>query len=104
MVIASASQVDSGEEPLQGLDGRLLGADDRFGVGECGERLIALSRQEESFQIAAEGLALVALAEQVVELLGIGFQQTGGRGITAPPLCQQTTGSRKSPIPRYTSP
>jgi len=31
-----------GEEPLQALGGRLLGADHRFGVGQGGQRLVAL--------------------------------------------------------------
>ena len=48
------SQVELGEKPLQALCLAVLRADDGFGVGEGGERLIAFGGQEQPLQIAAE--------------------------------------------------
>lgn len=68
-----------GQEPLQALRGGSLGAEDRLGADQAGERLVALPRQQQPLQVSAEGAALGDVGEQIVELAGVGFERTGGR-------------------------
>lgn len=65
------------KKPLQLLGLRLRRASDRLGVGQRRERLVALRRQKESFEVAAEGFALAAALEQVIEGDGEVLQRTG---------------------------
>ncbi len=66
-----------GQEPLQALHLRLLRTGQRLGVRQCGERLVALRRQQQPFQIAPERFALVASRKQTIKLQGEIFQWTG---------------------------
>ena len=68
------------EEPLQALRLRMLRTNDWFGVGKGGQGLVALGRQQETFQVAAKAIALIPLRKEGVERVAVRFQGTrGGR-------------------------
>jgi hypothetical protein len=54
----------------------VLGADDRFGAGQRGERLVAVARQQQARKVGAEAAPLLEPGEQRVEL---GVVPTAGR-------------------------
>jgi len=66
-----------GEKPLQPLHGLVLGADDRLGAGQRGERLVAVAGQQQAREVGAEAAALCQRAEQGVELAGVVLQRAG---------------------------
>lgn len=80
------------QEPLQALGPRFVGPIAGRRVGQPGQRLVALGRQQQTFQVAPEAFALVPFREQRVEDLGKRFEPAGGGpgyaslGHRAPPL------------------
>jgi hypothetical protein len=44
-----------------------------LGIDQSGQGLVPFTRQEQTFQVAAKFLSLVALAKQVVKVLSIRF-------------------------------
>jgi hypothetical protein len=59
------------------LGGGSLRTDNRLGMGEGGEGLVAFGGQEEGGEVIAERLALTALGEERIEVLSEGFERTG---------------------------
>jgi hypothetical protein len=52
------------EEPLQPLDLAVLGTDDRLGPGQPGQRLVAITRQQQALQIVTQATPLRQAREQ----------------------------------------
>jgi hypothetical protein len=85
----------------------MLRADDRLGVGERRQGLVALCRQEQPFDVPTEAVALIVLPEERIKLLAVGLKGArSGRNreaashgwfsspVLLPPLLlQQTTAS-----------
>ena len=65
------------QKPLQPLDLTVLGAADRLGPGQPGQRLIAIAGQQQALQVVAEAAALGQAGEQEVEPLRVGLQRAG---------------------------
>ena len=63
-----------GEQPLQALGMGMLRADDGFSVGEGGEGLVAFGGQEQAFELAAEGVTLIAFGQARGEAVGVGLK------------------------------
>src|SRR5205809_2573407 len=56
----------------------MLGADDRLGAGQRGQRLVAVSWQQQALQVGAQAAPLRERAKQRVELGGVVLQGAGG--------------------------
>src|SRR5215204_5632186 len=67
------------KEPLQALCFLSLGTCHGFGISKSGQSLVAFGRQEQTFQVAPERVALGAGAEEVIEALGIVFEWSRSR-------------------------
>jgi hypothetical protein len=65
------------QQPLQPLHGTVLGADDRLGAGQRGQRLVAVAGQQQALQVGAEAAPLREPGEQRVELGGVVLQRAG---------------------------
>jgi hypothetical protein len=65
------------QEPLQPLDLAVLGANDRLGVGQGGQGLVAITGQQQALQVVAQTTALGHAGEQRVELGGVVLQRAG---------------------------
>jgi hypothetical protein len=65
------------QEPLQPLDLAMLGAGDRLGVGQGGQGLVAITRQQQALQVVAQTPALRHACQQRVKLLGVVLQRAG---------------------------
>jgi hypothetical protein len=60
------------------LHGAVLGTDDRLGAGQRGERLVAVSWQQQALQVGAEAAPLREPGEQGVELGGVVLERARG--------------------------
>ncbi len=68
------------EEPLQALRLGMLRTNDWFSVGKGGQGLVALGRQQETFQVAAKAITLIPSRKEGIERVAVRFQGTrGGR-------------------------
>lgn len=61
------------EKPLQLLRPCLLFSYHRFGIHQSGQGLMPFVGQVQPFQLAAKSFVLVALAQQIIKVLGVGF-------------------------------
>lgn len=68
------------QEPLQTLHFLTLCSDYRLGVGKRRERLVALGRKQEPFEVAPKAPALSASPEKIIEAGGIPFERAGSGG------------------------
>jgi len=66
------------EEPLQTLRLFALRSPHGLGVGQGGQSLVTLGGQQQSFEVAAEGLALGESTEEIVEADDVVLQRTRG--------------------------
>jgi hypothetical protein len=62
------------QEELQPLDLAVLGADDRLGPGQPGQRLVAIPWQQQPLEVITEAAALGQAAKQGVKRCGVGLQ------------------------------
>lgn len=58
----------------------MLGIHHRLGIRQGGQRLVALRWQEQSFEGAAEAIALGPLPKKGIKLFAVGLEWTRGRG------------------------
>src|SRR5215216_4909357 len=90
--ISSGSHLDSERNHCR-LWASLRCAPTGFGVGQGGQSLVALGRQQQTLQVTAESLTLGAGTKEVVEALGIVLKWSGsgayrrafGHGEAPPP-------------------
>src|SRR5215208_6873951 len=55
----------------------MLGAGDRLGAGQPGQRLVTIAGQQQALEVVTQAAALGQAREQPVELLGVVLQWTG---------------------------
>jgi hypothetical protein len=65
-----------GQEELQPLDGRVLGTGHRFGVSQAGQRLVPVSRRQQSGEVLAEAAPLGQRDQKVIEAGRVLLQRT----------------------------
>ena len=94
-----------GEEELEALDGRALGADDRLGAGQRRQRLVAVPREQQPLQVRPEAATLSQRAEQVIEPDRELLQRAGGGRTDAPPRHRNTSTTHRphDPCPPSTN-
>jgi hypothetical protein len=52
----------------------VLSTEDRFGIGEPSEGFVAFGREEQALKLASNGITLIALGKERVEVRGVGFE------------------------------
>ena len=65
------------QEPLQPLDLAVLGAHDRLGIGQPGQRLVPVAGRQQALEVVAQAAALRQARKQRVEVLGVVLQRAG---------------------------
>jgi len=63
------------EKPLELLNSWSLGSYNWLGVGQACSRFMPLGWQQETFDVAATSLSLIALPKEGINMLGILFQR-----------------------------
>jgi hypothetical protein len=58
---------------------RVLGTNHRLRVRKCGEGLVPLGWEEQTFKVATEAVSLIPLPKERIELPAIGFKWIGSR-------------------------